>query len=116
MFKIRTDQLASMTAVVQVDFVSRMADHLREVVPDMVTALDHQNLRRQCQLWMNQALDAGLQEEAQVELFLELCACYNEIGAFPVEPWAAAILETAQPPAEKLSALVERTIFAPEAV
>ena len=113
--RIRNDQLAKMTAVVHAVFASRMAAHLREVFPDLVQSLDEHALRDRCSLWINQALEAGFEDEADVELFVELCAYCPDIGNIPMAPWATAICGAAQTPAAKLSALLDQSVFAPEA-
>lgn len=109
------DQLAKMTALFHADFASRMVAHLRDALPEAVEDLDDFNLRDRCLQWISQARDAGFQDEPDVELFLELCACYADIGGVPMAPWARAICGGDQTPASKLSALVEQTVFAPEA-
>jgi len=110
MFTLRQDQVDAFRPVLLAEFVGRMMDRLRKDFPDGVPAGPEG--RRAVGDWTEDARRTGLEQEADVERYLELCAEFPDLRRRPAPPWAAAILgRRARPPADRLRDLEIELFF-----
>src|SRR5271165_2919703 len=92
MLRIRLGQLQVMEAAAAINFQQRMVDHVLEIFPDQIDDIRPNDLYQVVGDWITEAFNWDFTMETDVEQYVELCACHDEMRNAKSVPWIVDVL------------------------